>query len=203
MEKMISKQEVMTNAVYTRTHQPKVNQTNDNQKNTAKNDKTKKKKPTAKELNALMEKIDYDYLNAMCIYLPVYDSADDLSENNLAGIYLTAMSRKFDLNYGDKYHSEDIHEGDFPLSESQIIPEDQIVSEDNQKASFKKECFDKFNTIAGITKDPTKVDFSTVDSEQWLGEEMEIQRSNIRNGRKRKETGSYSDPSDRNDGKEI
>ena len=150
-------------AVYTRTHQPKVNQTNDNQKNTAKNDKTKKKKPTANELNALMEKIDYDYLNAMCIYLPAYDSADDLSENNLAGIYLTAMSRNFDLNYGDKYHSEDIHEGDFPLSESQIIPEDQIVSEDNQKASFKSDCFDKFNTIAGITKDPTKVDFSTVD----------------------------------------
>ena len=131
--------------------------------------KKQKEKPTKKELNTLMEKIDYDYLRAMCIYLPEYDSADDLSENNRAGIYLMAMARNFDLNYGDKYHSDDIHEEDFPLSESQIIPEDQIVSEDNQQASFKKGSFDKFNTIAGITKDPTKVDFSTVDRHDLNG----------------------------------
>lgn len=116
-------------------------------------------KPTQKELNDMMEKIDYDYLRAMCIYLPEYKSEDGIKEKDLAEIYLTALVRNFDLNYCDKYHSEETHKESYPLSDSQIIPKEQIVDEDNQKASFKKGCFNKFNTIAGITNNPTKIDF--------------------------------------------
>lgn len=163
-----------------------------NEKNSEKSKSINKKQQVTKnsegknennKLEELIQEIDYDYLAKMCTYLPAYSSIDQLTDDELASIYSLAFGFYFEDHYCEKYHSSSEYVDTYGEKEHgtsdfysfnarEIISDDQEIKEENKQITFKGTALDKFNEIAGITKDTKELSlgYVTYDGENYVGD---------------------------------
>lgn len=115
--------------------------------------------PTKDDLKALKKDMDYDYLQSVCSYLPEYDSLDDITEEQLNEIYAEAFDYCFEGNYDADYHTDSaVHNTPYAFTNRQLIPKEQIESEDNKTVTFKSSAFDAFDQVTGIDTKPKSLE---------------------------------------------
>lgn len=158
---------------YTQKHNDKNTQVkvSDNQDTKKEGDIEVKSESQDEKQEELIQKIDYDYIEKMCSYLPTYTSVDEISKNQLTAFYGSAFQYWFENKYCDKYHGGPSINS-YSYETRNIISDDQVISEEETTVKFKTSTFDKFNQIAGIKMNPTTLDIYQVnyDGEEYVAE---------------------------------
>ena len=115
------------------------------------------KKESKNDLEALYDlydKVDFDYIACLISYFPYFESADQLTDDELTGIYYEVFE--------EKYLKKDNESDEYTHTDREVISDDQIVSENGYNWNFKKSALNQFMQISGISKAPEDLDLSSM-----------------------------------------